>query len=232
VQDHCQLPLATMSNNLNALLFDLDGLMVDSEPLARRAWEQVVGAYGHRLDDALYFQIIGRRLEDSARLICDGLGLPLTAAELAEQKDAAWQAIWSQGLPPMPGLMTLHQEIRRRQLPWAVATSSRRYYAEKVLAQLGLLTECGAVAGGDEVAEGKPAPDLYLLAAARLGIAPEACLALEDSAPGCQAAVNAGMRVAAVPGAHTSPQELSMAHYLFDSLAEVAAHLDELLAGD
>jgi HAD superfamily hydrolase (TIGR01509 family) len=220
-----------MSNDLNALIFDLDGLMVDSEPLARRAWEQVVATHGHRLDDALYFQIIGRRLEDSSRLIRDGLGLSLDAAELAEQKEAAWQAIWSQGLPPMPGLMTLHEEIRRRQLPWAVATSSRRHYAEKVLAQLGLLAACGAIAGGDEVAQGKPAPDLYLLAATRLGIAPEACLALEDSAPGCQAAVNAGMRVAAVPGAQTSPEELSMAHHLFDSLVEVAAHLDELLAG-
>jgi HAD superfamily hydrolase (TIGR01509 family) len=205
--------------------------MVDSEPLARRAWEQVVASHGRELEDELYFQIIGRRLEDSSRLIQEGLDLPLTTAQLAQQKDAVWREIWRRGLPPMPGLMALHQQIRRRCLPWAVATSSRRHYAQGVLEQLGLREECGAIAAGDEVAQGKPAPDLYLLAAARLGVAPASCLALEDSAPGCRAAVAAGMRVAAVPGAHTSPAELSMAHYLFNSLAEVAANLEELLAG-
>jgi pseudouridine 5'-phosphatase len=221
-----------MSATVVAIIFDLDGLMVDSEPLARRAWEQVVGAYGRKLNDALYLQIIGRRLEDSSRLLQEALDLPLSAGELARQKDTAWHAIWSRGLPPMPGLLALHEQIRRRRLPWAVATSSRRHYAEKVLAQLSLIEGCGAIAGGDEVAEGKPAPDLYLLAAARLGVSPGLCLALEDSAPGCQAAVDAGMRVAAVPGDHTTPEELEMAHYLFDSLAEVAANLDELLAGN
>jgi pseudouridine 5'-phosphatase len=211
---------------------DLDGLMVDSEPLARRAWEQVAAAHGRELEDPLYFQIIGRRLEESSRLIREGLDLPLSATQLAQQKDAAWQAIWRRGLPPMPGLRALHQEIRRRRLLWAVATSSRRHYAQAVLEQLGLIEECGAIAAGDEVTQGKPAPDLYLLAAARLDVAPASCLALEDSVPGCQAAVNAGMRVAAVPGAHTSPAELSMAHYLFDSLAEVAANLEELLTSE
>jgi HAD superfamily hydrolase (TIGR01509 family) len=220
-----------MSRQVEAVIFDLDGLMVDSEPLARLAWEQVVQEYGRELDDHLYLQIIGRRLEDSSRLIQEGLNLPVSATDLARQKDAAWQAIWSRGLPPMPGLMALHKEIRRRHLPWAVATSSHRHYARRVLQQLGLLEQCSAIAAGDEVAHGKPAPDLYLLAAARLGVSARMCLALEDSAPGCQAAVTAGMTVAAVPGAHTTPAELGLAHYIFATLANVAANLDALMAG-
>ena len=216
--------------NLQAVIFDLDGLMVDSEPLARQAWDDVLADFGYRLDDTTYYRMVGRRTRESAEIVRDSFRVPLTADELAAAKTRRWQAIWRAGLPPMPGLGELHQELTRRAVRWGVATSSPREYAEGVLAQLGLAASCGAIAGGDEVNLGKPAPDIYLLAAERLGIRPEACLALEDSVPGGQAAQAAGMVVAAVPnGAPASA--FAFADYVFRSLHQVAEQLGRLLHG-
>jgi HAD superfamily hydrolase (TIGR01509 family) len=215
--------------SLKAIIFDLDGLMVDSEPLSRQAWAEVVTEYGRSLTDSLYHQVIGLRLEDSARMIQEGLALPATVLELTRQKEAAWIQIWTRGVPAMPGLPELHEEIERLGLPWAVATSSRRAYAEGILAQLGLAERCLAIAAGDEVTQGKPAPDLYLLAAERLNITPAQCLALEDSVPGAQAAVAAGMVVGVVPGGHNTADDFAFTHHVFGSLAEVAVHLPAIL---
>jgi beta-phosphoglucomutase-like phosphatase (HAD superfamily) len=126
--------------------------------------------------------------------------------------------------------MPLQAEIARRQIPWAVATSSPRHHAEIILTQLALADSCRAIAGGDEVRQGKPAPDIYLLAAERLGIAPAHCLALEDSLPGSQAAVAAGMVTVAVPGGDRAAAEFAHADFIFPSLHQVLAHLDELMS--
>jgi beta-phosphoglucomutase-like phosphatase (HAD superfamily) len=103
--------------------------------------------------------------------------------------------------------------------------------AEIILGKLGVAGRAGALACGDEVAHGKPAPDIFLLAAARLGAAPAACLALEDSAAGCAAAAAAGMRVVAVPTELTRDEPFAVAYRRYSSLAEVAAELDGLLDG-
>ncbi|VAW34958.1 hydrolase, haloacid dehalogenase-like family [hydrothermal vent metagenome] len=143
-----------------------------------------------------------------------------------------YSKIRANGVPTMSGLYTLHAEIGRRQIPWAVATSSPRAHAVEILQQLGLLQQCRAIAGGDEVVDGKPAPDLYLLAAERLGIAPQSCLALEDSGPGSQAAVAAGMTAIAIPNAQTKTADFSHVHYQYDSLREVLANLDSFFGNN
>ncbi|MBP6788321.1 MAG: HAD-IA family hydrolase, partial [Candidatus Promineofilum sp.] len=128
-------------------------------------------------------------------------------------------------------LFALLDEIEQRGLPWAVATSTPRAVAEIILGQLGVVGRYTALAAGDEVAHGKPAPDIFLLAAARLGVTPAACLALEDSAAGCAAAVAAGMRVVAVPTELTYGEPFAVAYRRYPSLVEVAAELDGLLDG-
>jgi HAD superfamily hydrolase (TIGR01509 family) len=213
---------------LQAIIFDLDGLMVDSEPLARQAWDEVLADYGHRLDEATVRQIVGRRTRESAQIVRDSYGLLVPAEELAAAKTRRWQIIWQQGLPPMPGLVELQTELAARALPWAVATSSPRAYAVGVLQQLGLADSCGAIAGGDEVTRGKPEPDIYLLAAERLGVAPDACLALEDSVPGARAAQAAGMAVVAIPNG-TPAASFGFADHVLESLHFVAGQLDRLL---
>jgi pseudouridine-5'-monophosphatase len=214
---------------LTAIIFDMDGLMVDTEPLSRRAWEQVIGPFGGVLTDEVYGRMIGRRSPEAAQILLDAVHIPLTAEELVGQKTAVFNQILAQGVPIMPGLMELHDEIARRDLPWAVATSSPRHHAELILTQLGLLERCGTIAGGNEVTHGKPAPDVYLLAAERLGIAPQQCLALEDSAPGCQSAAAAGMTVVAVPNGGMETAVFSCADHIFPNLNRVAQLLDSLL---
>ncbi|MCB9419247.1 MAG: HAD family phosphatase [Ardenticatenaceae bacterium] len=213
---------------LTAIIFDMDGLMVDTEPLSRRAWEQVIGPFGARLTDEVYGRMIGRRSPEAGQLLLDSVNIPLSVEELVEQKTAVFNQTLAQGVPVMPGLMELHAEIARRGLPWAVATSSPRHHARLILAQLGLLERCGAIAGGDEVTHGKPAPDIYLLAAERLGVPPQQCLALEDSAPGCQSAASAGMTVVAV-SASLTPGSFPCANHIYPNLNRVAQSLDILL---
>ena len=220
----------TADRSIKAIVFDMDGLMVDSEPLARQVWERVLAEYGHELDDQTHHQMVGRRTDESARIVLDVFPLPFTPAELVAHKTAIWEEQWrAQGPPPLPGLRELQSELARRELSWAVATSSPRHYAEHVLQELGCEDACQSVTGGDEVEHGKPAPDIYLLAAERLGVAPENCLALEDSVPGARAAQAAGMTVVAVPGVAGAREQFAFADYCFSSLHDVLAHLDELL---
>lgn len=214
------------------VLFDMDGLMVDTEPLARAAWEQVVAPYGLTMSDDLYGRMLGRRTSESAQLVLEALVLPLLRDELIERKTAIFLDSLADGVPAMPGLYALLDEVERRGLPWAVATSTPRPVAEIILGHLGVAGRAAALACGDEVAHGKPAPDIFLLAAARLGAAPAACLVLEDSANGCAAAIAAGMRVAAVgPAAVAMPVDgpFGLAYRRYPSLVEVAADLDALL---
>ena len=218
--------------NRTVILFDMDGLMVDTEPLARAAWEQVVAPYGLTMSDDLYGQMLGRRTSESAQLVLEALVLPLLRDELIERKTRLFLDSLRAGVPVMPGLYALLDEVERRGLAWGVATSTPRAVAEIILGKLGVAGRAGALACGDEVAHGKPAPDIFLLAAARLGAAPAACLVLEDSANGCAAAIAAGMRVAAVgPAAVAMPVDgpFGLAYRRYPSLVEVAADLDALL---
>lgn len=213
-----------------AIVFDMDGLMVDSEPLARRAWDQVLGAHGHTLSDAIYNSIIGYRFDESAAKLIAAYDLPQGIDALRREKADVLAKIRGKGVPAMPGLYEVHVSINRLGLPWGVATSSPHAYAEEILVQLGLSDSCQAITGGDEVAKGKPAPDIYLLAAERLGVSATRCLAIEDSAPGCRSALSAGMMVIAIPNADTKTADFSAVDYVFPSLHEVAEELDDLLA--
>jgi HAD superfamily hydrolase (TIGR01509 family) len=182
--------------------------------------------------------MLGLRTTDSVALVLAAHDLPWTAAELIELKTNAFLEVLREGIPTMPGLDILLDELDRRGLPWGVATSSPRPVAEVILHDLSLDGRYRALACGDEVEQGKPAPDLYLLAAARLRVDPAACLALEDSATGCASAAAAGAYVIAVgEAAMLAPARLApgepfhCAHRRYPTLAHVAADLDELLGG-
>jgi HAD superfamily hydrolase (TIGR01509 family) len=214
-----------------AVIFDMDGLMVDTEPLSRQAWEQVLDEAGFGpLQDEHYEQVIGRRLQDTAEFLIEVYDLPFTAVELAQLKNDVFALIRAEGVPVMPGLRKLVDELERLEIPWGIATSSPRQVAEEIVTQLGLAESCEVIAGGDEVAHGKPAPDVYLLAAERLNVLPRHCLALEDSPPGCQAAQAAGMMVIAVPTAPAHKDEFVCAGQVLPSLEAVPAQLQKLFS--
>lgn len=212
-----------------AIVFDMDGLMVDSEPLSRQAWDEFLRPYNQHLSDDVQSRIIGRRIDQAVVVVREAFNLPLTDAEIIAERKRIHNQLRAQGIPAMPGLMELQAIIAERQIPWAVATSSSDYHANEILVQLGLREKVYAIAAGHDVTHGKPAPDIYLLAAQHLGIAPEKCIALEDSGPGSQAAVAAGMLTIAIPNEQTQSADFSHAHYHYNSLFDVIENLDTLL---
>ena len=225
--------MTSKATQITAVVFDMDGLMINSESLARDVWNTVLAEFGCQMDDETHRRMVGRRTEQSAHIVQERFELPVSPAELAARKTRRWESVWRrQELPLMPGLERLHNELARQDIPWGVATSSPREYAEHVVAGLPLAAHCQAIAAGDEVEHGKPAPDIYLLAAERMHVSPERCLALEDSVPGGHAAQAAGMTLAAVPGGTTASADFPFADYVFSSLHEVADHLDRLLPAD
>ena len=214
---------------IEAIAFDMDGLMVDTETIGREAWRIVVEGMGCSFEDDVYLRIVGRRSDESAEIMRSYYKLSVPSEELLREKNAAFFRILDKTVPVMAGLRTLHKEIVKRNIPWAVATSSPCDYAADMLSRIQLQDGCHAIVGGDEVERGKPSPDIYLLAAERLGLAPSKCLALEDSAPGCRAAIAAGMEVVAVPGNHTREEEFGFVRHVFNSLLQVAENLDVLI---
>lgn len=215
---------------LTTIIFDLDGTLVDSERVSQQVWNDFLNPLGYHLDDDAYGRLIGLRSDDSQAMVRRMFDLRLTSEAMQQALQRAWDAAWQAGMPPMPGLATLRTVLQQRQVRWGVATSSDYAYADGVLRQLGLREACSAIAGGDEVAQAKPAPDVYLLAAARLRVEPTHCLAVEDSGPGCRAAAHAGMTVAVIPHAQTRSAEFSCAAHRYTSLTELAANLDRLLS--
>lgn len=214
---------------IEAVLFDLDGLMADSEPLAEWAWRQVLARYGQQWEREISHQILGLRVADSARLICQRFQLPISPAQAAAERDRLFLAAVPERLRARPGLQPLLDELVARRLPLGVATSGHRRYVALALETLGLTDRFHAVVTGEDVLHGKPAPDIYLLAAQRLGVAPQRCMALEDAPLGLAAAHAAGMLCVAVPNAHTAGGDFSAAAHVFPSLDAVRLTLDSLL---
>lgn len=215
-----------------AILFDLDGLMAESEPLAEWAWNQFLARYGCQLSDQMMVDILGMRVIDSAELICQRFQLPVDPEKASDQRDEIFLDAVPQRLQPCPGLASLLDELAERGIPLAVATSGHRRYATLALRTLGVADYFEAMVTGNEVEHGKPAPDIFLLAAERLGVPPARCVVLEDSPLGVAAAREAGMLVIAIPNQRIPPQEFSEAHLVFSSLQEVHQALDNLLELD
>lgn len=192
-----------MGERLVAVVFDLDGVLVDSEALQLAAWQRYVGRFDRALPPELLPRLFGRRLVDAAALIVAELALPVSPEEAARERDALFLASLPGNVRPMPGARELVAALRARGLPLGLATSGHRRYVELVLSELGIADAFAAVVTGDDVVRGKPAPDCYQLAAARLGLPPERCVAIEDAPLGVAAARAAGLRCLAVPNDHT-----------------------------
>jgi len=207
--------------SFQAVLFDMDGLMVDSEPLAREAWRLTVAALGREMTDAILAEGFGMRYQEFAVMVCKRLDLPLTPEALLRQTFGVFLKNLPGRLAAMPGLALLLNWLKQGSVTRALVTSGVKAYADIVLRDLELGGYFAVVVTGDDVREGKPAPECYLLAAERLGLAPADCLVLEDAPNGIQAAKAAGMTCWAVPNTHTRLLDVSQADQRFSSLEEV-----------
>lgn len=205
----------------DAVIFDLDGLLLDSERLAMQAGIEALATMGHSVPDEVFISLIGIDAVQGHRILCDHLGRELDAEAL----DDAWQRAMAVriagGIPLRPGVQAVLAALDTAALPRAVATNSETARAGAKLASAGLGGRFSTIVGFDAVQRGKPAPDVYLEAARRLGADPARCLALEDSDTGVRAAHAAGMTVVQIPDLLASRERL--AHHHANSLIEAMA---------
>jgi HAD superfamily hydrolase (TIGR01509 family) len=215
---------------LSAVIFDMDGLMLDTEPVARAAWRQVLAEEGYTLSDELFLQLLGRTTEDTQAILRQALGRELSADNLALRKRAhVWQHIDRHGLAVKTGLVELLDWLNARSLACAVASSTNQPDATFKLSQAGLAGRFDTIVTGDQVAAGKPAPDIFLETARQLHIAATECAVLEDSDAGILAAHAADMLPLMVPDLKPpSPESLVLAHRIFPTLHEAKAFLEQV----
>jgi HAD superfamily hydrolase (TIGR01509 family) len=202
-----------------AAIFDCDGTLVDSEPLARRAWERSLAPYGYAIRDDEYAGLIGLpflRVHGFFAERVDGLAAPEPFWDA--YSGALFDLIDSELEPFEDALETL-RDLRARGLAIAVASSSPRARLDRTLRRAGLADAFAVSVAGDEIAHGKPAPDMFLAAAERLDVAPERCAVVEDTAPGVAAGRAAGMRTIAVARAPADVARLSAADVVVERLS-------------
>ena len=202
-----------------AVIFDMDGLLIDSERVILECWRGVAADLALPLDDELWLSMVGMHDAACVEMLARLLG-PGKAERLSLDCKNRYDLLVEQGLPLKQGAVELLQELSARGVPLAIATSTRRERALIKLARCGIDHYFGAIATSSDVAHPKPAADIYLLAASRLGVLPENCIALEDSEMGVRAAATAGMAVIQVP-------DLVPASELTRSLARVVVSLHE-----
>jgi HAD superfamily hydrolase (TIGR01509 family) len=184
-----------------AAVFDMDGLLLDTERPVREAWMSAARNVGVRLGEADYLTLVGlNHVDSAARLLAFFGGDPARLA-VAGTHAESWLAnnFGERPFDAKPGARDLLQALQAAGVPCAVASSTHRPEALRRLGHAGLLDFFAAVCGGDEVRHGKPAPDLYALAVQRLGAVASTTLAFEDSGHGVQAALAAGLAVVNVP---------------------------------
>ena len=182
------------------VLFDLDGVLLDTERLYTEATQAIVGRFGKTFTWAIKRDAMGRDALLSARIVLERLGVPLSPEEFLAERAPILEALVTR-CRAMEGAEAFVETLRRRGIPIAVATSSDRpLYERKVRAHPWFALFDAVVCGDDpRVLAKKPAPDIFLVAARELGASPAQCLVFEDSPAGVEAALAAGMRVVALP---------------------------------
>ena len=212
---------------IDAVIFDMDGLMFDTERIRLDAWQMVARQEGYEIPEPLLIDCIGRVTTDSEQYLnaaLAGTGFDYRRARAIRGKYI--RQMVADGVPVKAGLDAMLAAVESLGLVKAVATSTLRVETIELLTQTGLIGRFDAIVCGDEVANGKPAPDIVLLAAERLGVRAERCMVLEDSENGIRAAAAAGAVAVMIPDVKLPTEEvLALAHANFGSLAEAAEFL-------
>lgn len=195
---------------IKAVIFDMDGLLFDTERLAARGWKEAGRQFGIQLTDEKIGQIRGRNIASSRTLFRDWYGDTVEYDAVRAVRTAYLnQVVEDEGTPVKPGVQNLLKYLKENGIKRALATSSQREIAERYFRLAQLPMEFDASVCGTEIQNSKPAPDVFLLAAKKMGVRPEHCLVLEDSPNGIHAAAAAGCSVIMVPDMDQPTEEIT-----------------------
>lgn len=203
-----------------AVVFDLDGLMFNTEELYQDVGGELLRRRGYEFTAELLDQMMGRPSRVALQIMIDWHALDATVEQLALETEQVFATILDARLELMPGLSDLLDALEEAGIPKAIATSSGRRFVTNVLGRFDLEPRFAFVLTAEDVVEGKPNPEIYQTAARRLGLDPSEVMVLEDSQNGCLAAARAGTIAVAVPGGHSKRHDFSRATLIADSLAD------------
>lgn len=214
-----------------AAIFDMDGLLLDTEYVARLAWRSAADGFGIDLHDDIYRTLIGLNARDVDRRMSDVFGARYSPADFRPACVRFTHDYFeTNGVPVKRGAPELLTWLQSKSIQLAVATSTDRRDAEYNLDRAGLLPFFGALSTGDQVILGKPHPEIYLRAAALLNVEPRSCIAFEDSHAGVRAASSAGMTVYLIPDLIGATDEIALlAAGVFASLTDAHSHLEQII---
>jgi HAD superfamily hydrolase (TIGR01509 family) len=208
------------SRTLRAVVFDLDGLMFNTEELYQFVGGELLAGHGKTFEPELLDKMMGRQPRIALQIMIDWHDLQTTPAELAAQAAGIFGKILDERLECMPGLVELLDSLEAHRIPKAIATSSPREFVTNVLGRFEFEPRFEFILAAEDVVEGKPHPEVYLKAAQQFGIPPAQMLVLEDSENGCKAAVAAGAFAVAVPGGHSCRHDFTGVTMQVNTLAD------------
>ena len=216
---------------VNAFIFDMDGLLFDTERLYLEHCKTSERELGLEIPDEIHFETIGRKKEDARQVYISRFGPDFPVEQFMQRTHSLVQAfIERNGIPEKPGAFELISELKRKRICIILASSSPRWVIEKCLSKSGWPPVFDYIISGEEVSSGKPAPDIFLYAAEAAGVAPKECLVLEDSNNGIRAAFAAGMKPVMIPDVKPpDPEVRKMVYRMYTDLRGVKEDLSRFL---
>lgn len=215
--------------NEKTVIFDMDGVIFDSENLFLDCWKKIAGEYGIEGIEQVYHNTIGTKAEVTEAVFQAAYGEQFSYSEFSEKASKKFfQYVEEQGMPMKPGVRELLDYLSENGYRIGLASSTREQLVRSQLKGRGLLSYFQVIIGGDMVSKGKPAPDIFLKACEDIGVLPEHAFAVEDSYHGIRAAASAGMKAIMVPDIVPPDEEMKkLAYRICSSLAEVQDFLQK-----
>ncbi|HWY79735.1 MAG TPA: HAD family phosphatase [Candidatus Sulfotelmatobacter sp.] len=209
---------------IKAVIFDVDGTMVDSEPIHIDAWGKTLQFYNHRLHDLspeLQANMAGKKPAIIAQEMVEDLHLSISPEILLQKKTNIFMQMIKTDLQGMPGVVSSIKQLKKDGYKLGIGTSLTKDYVDIVLKYLNVRKYFDMIVTGDEIKNGKPHPDTYLTVAKKLGVKPEECIVIEDATSGIKSAKTAGCLCIAIENSNVVPQNTSLADKIIRSLDEI-----------